>query len=163
MFSVTLAGETELKARLEAMPTSVRAVLESKVQVLAIQLQAHVIRDKLHGQVLNQRSGALARSIQQQAPITEGDGVYGRVFSSGDVKYAAIHEYGGTTPPHDIVPSKAEALMFVIGGKTVFANVVHHPGSKMPERSFLRSSLKDMAEKITEDLKTAVVEGLNKQ
>lgn len=161
MFSVSL-DDSRLRARLDAMPSAVRAALETKVRVLALKLQGHVVRDKLHGQVLNQRSGKLARSIQQEAPIAEGDGVYGRVFSSGDVKYAKIHEFGGTTPAHDIVPKKAEALAFMAGGKQVFAKVVHHPGSKMPERSFLRSSLADMAEEITQGLKSAVVEGLKK-
>ena len=163
MFNVQLEGKEALTARLDAMPASVRAALEVKVQALAIKLQGHVVRDKLHGQVLNQRTGNLARSIQPDAPITEGEGVYGRVFSSGDVKYAKIQEYGGTTPAHDILPNKADVLAFVIGDRKVFAKVVHHPGSKIPERSYLRSSLADMAEEITKGLKLAVVEGLNKR
>lgn len=163
MFTVELLGETALEARLDAMPTSVQAMLKIKVTALAIKLQGHIVADKLHGQVLNQRSGALARSIQEEAPIVEGAGVYGRVFSAGDVKYAAIHEYGGRTPPHDIVPDKAEALAFMIGGRQVFAKIVHHPGSQMPERSFMRSSLADMAEEITAGLRQAAVEGLQKR
>ena len=40
-----------------------------------------------------------------------------------------------------------------------FARIVHHPGSKMPERSFLRSSLTDQAAEITAGLKEAALRG----
>ena len=152
LFNVTLVGDSDLVARLSSMPTQVAAALRSKIEVLTIQLQAHIVRDKLHGQVLHQRSGQLARSIQRRVDATVL-AVYGFVFSAGDVKYAGIHEFGGKTPAHDIYPKKAQALAFAMGGKTVFAKVVHHPGSQMPERSFMRSSLADMKGDITEQLK----------
>lgn len=159
MFTVSLAGGSELIERLDAMPAVVKAVLQTKVNALAIQLQAHVVRDKLSGQVLNVRTGALRRSIQEAVEATDTS-VTGKVFSAGDVKYAAIHEYGGTVPAHDIYPSKAEALAFVIGGRQVFAKVVHMPAVNMPERSFLRSALADMAEQIVGEMKSAVVQGV---
>lgn len=161
MFSVELVGKSELIAHLDQMPATVVAVLQTKVQGLAIKLQGHIVRDKLHGQVLHQRSGALARSIQEVVQ-TSGTGVEAKVFSAGDVKYAAIQEFGGVTPPHDIFPSKAGALAFMMGGRQVFAAVVHHPGSHIPERSFMRSSLGDMAAEIETGLKSAVVEGMQK-
>ena len=58
------------------------------------------------------------------------------IATSGDLKYAAIHEYGGTIPPHQIVPDKARALAFAIGGKQVFAARVNLPAVTMPERSY---------------------------
>ena len=88
--------------------------------------------------------------------MTRQTRVVGKVASSGDVKYAGIHEFGGKTPAHDIYPDKAKALAFMIGGKQVFAKVVHHPGSQMPERSFLRSSLSDMRQEILDGLEFAV-------
>jgi phage gpG-like protein len=151
----------KLIAGLESMPTQVVAAIETKMQSITINLQRMVITEKLHGQVLKQRSGKLARSIQQESH-TEGETVIGTVFSSGDVKYARIHEYGGKTPPHDIVPDKAGALAFMMGGKMVFARVVHHPGSVMPERSFLRSSLAEQAEEITTGLKEAALRAAQK-
>lgn len=48
--------------------------------------------------------------------------------------YAAIHQFGGRTRPHEIRPRKLNgALKF---GK-VFAKRVSHPGSLMPARPFL--------------------------
>lgn len=162
MFSVQLVGKDALVARLDAMPASVRAILRTRVKALAIMLQGYIVSRKLHGQVLHQRTGALARSIQELSPIEENGGVYGKVFSAGDIKYAAVHEYGGTIPAHDIYPVKAEALAFMIGGRQVFASVVHHPGSHMPERSFMRSSLAENAAQISRELKSAVIQGLQK-
>jgi hypothetical protein len=43
-------------------------------------------------------------------------------------------------------------LRFQLGGKVVFAKRVNHPGSRMPERSFLRSALYDMESEITRQL-----------
>lgn len=140
------------------MPAQVVAAVTTKMRQVTINLQRHVVNDKLHGQVLKQQSGKLARSIQQDVH-TDGDLVIGEVFSAGDVKYAGIHEHGGTTPAHDIIPNKADALAFMMGGKMVFAKIVHHPGSRMPERSFLRSSLADQSSDITAGLKQAALRG----
>lgn len=157
--NITLVGSTELVAKLDAMPAVVRRVLLAKVNALTLKLEARV-KAKLTNDVLNVQTGALRRSIFSTVDDTQA-AVTGRVRSSGDVKYARIHEYGGVTPPHDIVPVKAKALAFVVGGKQVFAKIVHHPGSKMPERSYLRSSLADMRNEIITGLRSAVVAGMN--
>lgn len=153
--------DTAVREALDEIPPAVIAALRTKMQLLTINLQAHVIRDKLSGQVLHQKSGALARSIQRDVTVSDAV-VTGEVFSAGDVKYARIHEYGGKTPPHDIVPTKAQALAFALGGSNVFAKIVHHPGSKMPERSFLRSSLADQAQIIMDGLRKATVDAMRK-
>ena len=59
---------------------------------------------------------------------------------------------------HEILPVKAEALAFVIGGAQVFARRVEHPGSLIPERSYLRSSLDDMRDEIVAALAEAATE-----
>jgi hypothetical protein len=58
------------------------------------------------------------------------------------------------------VPDKAKALAFVVGGKQVFAARVNLPAVTMPERSYLRSSLAEMAEEIAEGLSGAVMEAM---
>ena len=143
-------------AALAEMPERVRDALSAKANALAAELEAKV-QQKLAGTVLNTRTGALARSIV--ASIEESSGnVSVRIATSGDVKYAAIHEFGGTIPPHQIVPDKAKALAFAVGGKQVFAARVNLPAVTMPERSYLRSSLAEMADAIREGLSEAVVE-----
>ena len=56
------------------------------------------------------------------------------IATNGDVKYAAIHEFGGVVPLHEIVPDKAKALAFLLGGKQAFAARVNLPAVAMPER-----------------------------
>jgi phage gpG-like protein len=143
-------------ATLAAMPDRVRQALSNKANVLAVALEAKV-QQKLSGTVLNARSGALARSIIATVDESAAD-VAVRMGTSGDVKYAAIHEFGGTIPPHQIVPNKAKALAFAIGGKQVFAARVNLPAVTMPERSYLRASLAEMADEIREGLGDAVIE-----
>lgn len=158
MLNVTLVGDRELIAKLDAMPQRVHDALLKKVTALGLQLEAKV-KEKLSGGVLNVRTGALRRSIFNR--VDDGaTSVTDTVASSGDVKYAGIHEFGGTIPAHDIVPNKAQALAFPFEGKQVFAKRVHIPDVQMPERSFLRSSLADMRQQITDGLREALQEGV---
>jgi phage gpG-like protein len=145
-------------AALAAMPERVRDALSSKATTLAAALQAK-IQQKLAGTVLNARSGALARSIVATVDDSSAN-IAVSIATSGDIKYAAIQEYGGTIPPHEIVPDKAKALAFAIGGKQVFAARVNLPAITMPERSYMRSSLAEMADEIREGLSEAVVEAM---
>jgi phage gpG-like protein len=156
MFQVDVLDD--YTATFAAMPDRVRQALSNKANVLAVTLEAK-IQQKLSGGVLNMRSGALARSIIATIDESAAD-VSVRIGTSGDVKYAAIHEFGGTIPPHEIVPDKAKALAFVVGGKQAFAARVNLPAVTMPERSYLRSSLAEMADEIREGLGDAVIEAM---
>ena len=70
--------------------------------------------------------GVLRNSITQNSTATEA--VVGT-----NVEYAAIHNFGGQTAPHTILPKNGKALKF--GGR--FAKRVNHPGSKIPARPFM--------------------------
>jgi len=148
----------EYAAALAGMPERLRAALASKAVMLAAELQAKV-QQKLAGTVLNTRTVALARSII--ATIDEAAAnVSVSIATSGDVKYAAIHEFGGTIPPHQIVPDKAKALAFLVGGKQVFAARVVIPAVTMPERSYLRSALAEMAGEIRDGLAESMIQAM---
>ena len=156
MFQLDLRDD--YSGSLAGMPDRVRQALSSKATVLAVALEAK-IQQKLSGGVLNMRSGALASSIIATVNESSAD-ISVRIGTSGDVKYAAIQEFGGTIPPHEIVPDKAKALAFVVGGKQVFAARVNLPAVTLPERSYLRSSLAEMAGEIAEGLSGAVAEAM---
>lgn len=159
MLNVSLVGDKELIAKLNAMPNKVKAFLYASVTKLAFKLEYKVKADKLSGQVLHVRTGNLRASIYNEV-TQDTTSVTGRVAQAGDVKYGAIHEFGGQTPPHEIVPVKAQALAFMWNGKQMFLKHVNHPGSKIPERSYLRSSLSDMRDEITEGMTEAVRRGV---
>jgi phage gpG-like protein len=155
MLRVSLEGQAELAERLGAMPDRLRAALAEKVDALAQNLFAQVVGVNLSGGVLRARSGALRDSIRMQ--VSQQDGSIGAdVFSDGDIPYAAIQEYGGKTAAHEILPDKARALAFVLNGKQVFARRIQHPGSLIPERSYLRSALEEQGDDIAQDLTNVV-------
>jgi phage gpG-like protein len=162
MLSVTLTGDTGLAASIDGLPATVLAAVAAKSAALADQLLDLVSR-KLHGGVLQARTGALADSVGVDGPTLTDGGVVTTLFAGGDLKYAAIQEYGGVTAPHEILPVRAKALAFLAGGEQIFAKVVHHPGSHIPERSYLRSSLAEMADTIEAEMKAAALDAIRQQ
>lgn len=58
-----------------------------------------------------------------------------------DVEYAEMVHDG--TRPHIIRPVRAQALRFRMGGRLVFAKVIHHPGTRA--RPFLDRALREVA------------------
>lgn len=54
------------------------------------------------------------------------------VTVSNPMPYAAIHQFGGKTAAHKIVPRRAKALAF----NGVVVRSVNHPGSNIPARPF---------------------------
>ncbi|MGH6834947.1 MAG: hypothetical protein ACREC9_05190 [Methylocella sp.] len=136
---------------------AVQDALLGQADALRGALQAR-IQQKLSGEVLETRSGALAASIISSI---ENDGSATSVsISSTGVPYAAIQEFGGKTAAHDIVAVKAKALAFSMGGGQTFAKSVHHPGSTIPARSYLGSSLAEMRDEIESGFKQAVLAAL---
>jgi phage gpG-like protein len=161
MFAVELNGLDETNSQLDAYPAALSAALGAKAAELASALADLVRNDKLSGAVLNARSGALRGSIVSEVS-TDGADLLASVGSTGDVKYAAIQEYGGKTAAHEILPVKARALAFMAGGALRFARKVKHPGSLIPERSYLRSSLEEMSGEIVAALTEAATEALER-
>jgi phage gpG-like protein len=146
MFALEVRGLDETSARFDAYPAALQAALGAKATELAATL-TDLVKSKLSGAVLNTSSGALRDSIA--ASVTaDADGVLASVGSEGDVKYAAIQEYGGKTSAHEILPVKGDVLAFVASDGQHFARRIEHPGSVIPERSYLRSSLEDMKDEI---------------
>lgn len=137
----------------------IRQELRTEMEFVVSQLAQHVVTEKLSGQALNSVSGRLAGSIGGDVQ-DEGPAVVGTVWAR--TPYAGIQEYGGRTRAHDIFPRAASALHFFANGDEVFAAHVRHPGSKMPERSYLRSSLFDLHDQIMQDLTDAVMRGAMK-
>lgn len=84
------------------------------------------------------KSGATRSSIKAQRGVM----LTGTVSAGG---VSTFLENG--TRPHEIRANRAGALRFVINGRTVFARVVHHPGTA--ERPFMRHA-RDVGERTLE-------------
>jgi len=63
------------------------------------------------------------------------------VTIGSNVEYAEFVNDG--TRPHIIRPRRGRALRFVVGGRVVYARVVHHPGTRA--QPFLDRALRDVA------------------
>jgi phage gpG-like protein len=156
MFDLSLNDAAS--SALATMPERIAAALTAKANVLAAELYAK-IQQKLSGDVLNPKSGTLAGSIGVTI-ADETAGISVCIAASADVKYAAIHEFGGTIPAHEILPDKARALAFLVGGKQTFAARVSMPTVTMRERSYMRSSLAEMADEVKDEMAGAVLKVL---
>lgn len=161
MLQISLDGASELSARLNALPDQMRTALAAKIEALAQGLYAQVVGVNLDGALVCVRSGALRDSIQVETASQDG-ALDARVFSNGDVPYAAILEFGGKTAAHEILPDKAKALAFLVNGKQVFARKIEHPGSSFAARSYLGSALEEASDEISSSLEEIVV-GLAEQ
>ena len=149
MITAYLIGDSELIARLSAMPGGLQQGIARAVTRLALELQ-RLVQQKLSGPVLKVRTGVLRSSINYQVTQT----ATGATATVGtNVKYGRFHEFG---VPHswEIRPRSARALAFEVGGQTIFSMHVTHP--PLPERSFLRSSLREMTPHVNAELEAAV-------
>jgi len=159
MITVELVGDKELIASLGARGEKVKREVVKAITGDTLKLEAK-IKAKLSGDVLNVVSGNLRASIHSVLPVEQGGGlVRGTVGQSGDVKYGRIHEYGGKTSAH-VIEAKGNALAFMWKGNQVFFKRVNHPGSVMPQRSFMRSSLREMQPVLLADVEAAVNRGI---
>jgi phage gpG-like protein len=159
VIDITITGREQIVAKLGQVDTGIRAALRLAIQTTVVDLQAKV-QEKLSGPVLNARSGRLRNSIATQVDVDPAQ-ITGTV--SAKTPYAAIQEYGGTTRAHLIEARDAQSLAFMIGGKMVFAKSVQHPGSNIPERSYLRSTLAENALSIADRLRQAVQQAIYDQ
>jgi phage gpG-like protein len=156
-FTSEVTGDAQVAARLRAAPSKVKQAVRRAVNMSAADVLEGA-KAKVSDDVLNVRSGRLRRSLH----FTPGGDETNPEASVGtNVEYAAIHEFGGTTKPHIIEAVNGKTLAFMgKGGKMVFRALVHHPGSVMPERSFLRSALAERADSVKQRIADAVGEGI---
>jgi len=155
MLNVEIEGVAELAARFDALPAAIRAALKDKIDGLADRLVDKIKNDKLGGEVLRARSGALQGSIEVSV-----DAAGASVFSAG-VKYAFAQEYGFDGDETAGAHSRAikQAFGRAITPKAIFVRAFSRH-MNLPEHSFLRSALDEMQDEIAEALSEAVSEGL---
>ena len=135
-------GDQETVTWLHSLAEGVRKAVIEEMQDSASVVSEYIKEDLLNGTVLNRKTGKLAASIYARVYVAKNT-ITLSVGSRGDVPYAMIHEWGGTTSPHQILPIRGTHLAFAGREGTVFARMVNHPGSVMPERSYLRRGLRE--------------------
>lgn len=143
MIIARFEGSDDVIRRFNEVGVEMQDGIAKTIMLLTFKLQAKVQSEKLSGQVLGTRSNVLRSSINSKVQQYKNS-VVGTVGTN--VKYAAIHEYGGV-----INAKNAPYLKFKIGNKWISKKSI-----TMPERSFLRSALKDMTPEIQEAIMTTL-------
>jgi hypothetical protein len=137
--------------RLEAMPPAVHDALVVAVTLAAGELEGRA-QSKASGDLLQVRTGRFVKSIKASVSA-RANSVTGRVYSRD--RRAALFEYGGRTPAHEIEPKRAKALLVRMRSGTVFAARVQHPGGAYSARNIIHSAFEEMRPEIIGDLEEA--------
>jgi hypothetical protein len=124
-----------------------------------ILLSAHVATDHLSGRPgLRNITGTLRRSVLASPRVSEGsNSISGTVSADPSVPYARIQEYGGTVQIPELIPKRKLALANVTSGWGPYRRARAHAVT-IPERSFMRSSLRESQAAIVAGLNAAVAQ-----
>lgn len=160
---VSMRAET-LLARLAGTSDRLQAGMRRTVERLSIIVQGGVKEGKLTGQVLKARTGTLRRSINRV--VTEdSSGVYATVGTN--VVYAAAHEYGFDGVVNVRAHTRRSQAQLALKGKKRVGKSAGTVNVReftrhmvMPERSFLRSELRERTPEIRESLRSTALEAI---
>jgi hypothetical protein len=167
MISGTVKNTEKVLVRLDGIAPNIKAALKEEVQRQVINLQNYVKANKLGGQVLKRKTGTLSRSIQQNVTET-ASGVSGfvdsRINESSPLKYAAVHEYGfnGSVTVREHLRMMTQAFGHPVKEPHKITIRTFNRNMNMPERSYLRSSLGELQQQITDAINAAVDRGAKK-
>ena len=151
MIAITLTGDRAVVARLDRLRVRLPERVVQEVQAQTIGLAGYVKREKLSGQVLKNRTGTLRRSINARVTQT-ATAVSGSVGTT--LRYAGAHEHG-----FDGIVTVRAHLRRLKSGRTTTVRA-HSMQMHLPERSFLRSALHELAPGIQTAIDQAVAAGL---
>ena len=158
MIRFEMVGDNQLVAMLRRMTPALQRELRLSVGNLVLRLQTAVKSGKLSGQALGVRTGRLRRSIDQRTAAS-ANAVEGCVFTN--VEYARGHEYGYRGPAS--VRGHLRMVKQAFGRQMKQPRAVfvrpHVKQVNLPERSFMRSALREMQGVIEQELAQAVERG----
>lgn len=157
MITGILLGKEKLVPFLRTIPVNVEKELKQEVEKLSISLVGKVQKEKLSGQVLKNRTGTLRRSINYKVEATQYS-IYGTVGSNKS--YAAIHEYGfhGPVNVREHLRMIKQAFGRAINPKEITVRA-HTRQVNLPEKSFLRSALREFEPTVISRLTAAAERG----
>lgn len=145
-----ILGVPEVTARLQGLIPRIREVVAGALAEYGQELSGTIKEDKLSGQVLNVRTGALRNSITP-LEVTQAEVMFGGASGGAGIVYAKIHEYGGT-----ITAKRAPYLTF----RTEDGRWHRVKSVVMPERSYMRSSFQETSQTGVQMIRDAVMEAI---
>jgi len=111
------SSDERLKTTLRVRGDQLVAELHQELDALMFELQRR-IQGKLSGDVLQQRSGKLIRSIEKLPTVQEGGKISGMVTGAGGPAFYGVYQELGSASgePYEIKPKNKKALAFFPGG-----------------------------------------------
>lgn len=161
MISSRVIGVDAVAKKLAALPDHIKDEVKRSLVGVCLKLVAKIKSEKLSGQVLNVKTGTLRRSISYQV-VDNANELTAQVGSN--VAYAAAHEYGfhGTVSVREHLREIKQAFgKSLKEPKTVMVRA-HSMRMNIPERSFLRSAIEEMAPEIQQQIAAAVQRGIQR-
>lgn len=155
MIKLEFIGGEEVASKLKSISPAIHGSLVRTITMLSIKLQSKVQSEKLTGQVLKTKTGTLRRSITYKIDES-ADKVSGRVGTN--LKYGLAHEFGFkgsvTVKEHLRMIKKAFGKPLANPREVVVKS--HSRLMNLPERSFLRTALREMIPEIKSEIDKAV-------
>lgn len=155
MITYQVVGAERVIQALTEAPEKASAAAKVALVKWSTGLAGYIKASKLSGNPLHRRSGALSASVHPYTAETANSET-GGARAGANIPYAAIHEFGGTIPAHQVVATRARALCFTVDGVRRFAKSVQIPAVHMPERSYMRSSFDEKAPQGIDMVRAAV-------
>jgi len=154
MISAVLTGHEQLIPYVRKIYPNTQAALEESVGQLALKLVRKIREEKLTDQQLKNRTGALRNSISQRID-TSGSRITAVINTRKP--YAMAHEFGftGTVTVKEHMRQIRQAFGKPISPVNVRVRT-HTMHMHLPERSFLRSSLREMETEIKAGMRDAL-------
>lgn len=155
MIEFSVQGEDAVIRMLSAKVPKITASVHGSIMRASIMLVRYVKENKLSGQVLKNRTGTLRRKVNYRVTETAG-----AITGSVGVKlsYARSHEYGLDT--EEYVKAHLRTIKQAFGRPINPVQVsvsAHTRHMKLPERSFLRSSLRELTPEIQAMIRAGVM------
>jgi phage gpG-like protein len=156
-----MVGNDEVSRKLARLPDDVKQEVRGSIVRLALKIVAKIKAEKLSGQVLNVRTGTLRRSISHQ--IVDTPSALTATIGS-NLKYARAHEYGfkGAVTVREHLRTIKQAFGKTLATPQAVLVSAHTRNMNLPERSFIRSALRDMEPEIIREISGAVSRGIRR-
>ncbi|SEJ55983.1 hypothetical protein [Frateuria terrea] len=161
MIGVQITGDTALVTKLEETTGKIKAAAKTSLDMWATELAGYIKMSKLSGDPLHRRSGKLSSSVYPDKRET-ADTISGGARAGLDVPYPKAHEYG---MQRNVVVSAFHRMQTMAWGKPmanpreVLVNQ-HSSYVNLPERSYMRSALREQAPEGIAELRAAVKEAI---
>ena len=159
MIHGTVIGADAVIANLGQVHTGVHRAVVRAVRRKTNEL-VRLQKEKVSGPVLKTKTGTTRRGINAEFAETDTSITGSAGIGKEKAKYPAVHEYGGTFNIKEHV--RTVKKIFGKPLKTPVTQTVRAHTATFPERSFLRSALREMREEILREIETAAAEAVRR-